>query len=247
MEYDDYNNKTSVRAAFYISVFYAGLMGIFLFVHTSDFMRGEKLATTAEIENSYKTSNQVPIVTGLLELTFPLMHDGDLWFLPYFGWLISAIVTGITIYLISVLGNQLNTTAVATLLTAAFLLYQITSDFSEYWVQTRIKSADDDPDEDDSDEEDGSSSGSEDGSEEETEEEKEKRLEEERKEMLKDYRRKLRKEDDAIRMLEQGTIDAKEEYLAAEDPEVRKQLHEHFSQLAKLHHDVLQKRLMEKD
>jgi hypothetical protein len=109
--------------------------------------------TTKAVESAYARSNKIPILDGILELPFPAKFKGNFWYLPYFAWVWAGacIGSGVFVFLFALPNgddeeeggeddenrNELNHTTQAALSAAALLLYQVTSDFSEYWVQSR--------------------------------------------------------------------------------------------------------------
>lgn len=109
--------------------------------------------TTKAVESAYARSNKIPILDGILELPFPAKFKGNFWYLPYFAWAWAGacIGSGVFVFLFVLPNggdeeeggeddenrNELNHTTQAALSAAALLLYQVSSDFSEYWVQSR--------------------------------------------------------------------------------------------------------------
>lgn len=95
------------------------------------------MKTTDRIENAYAKTNRVPLIDGILELAFPIIFRGNWWVLPYVAWLACSVVIGSCAFLFYVVRDQIDMSAMATLAAGALLLYQVTSDFSEYWVHSR--------------------------------------------------------------------------------------------------------------
>jgi hypothetical protein len=139
VEYEIENPQVELglKVTLYGGAIYVVFVALFLFLHSTLFLRVTNMKTSERIENAYAKTNRLPFVDGILEIPFPMIFKGSYWYLPYISWLVCGLVTGINSYLFYVVRDQLTATAFATLVAGALLLYQITSDFSEYWVHTR--------------------------------------------------------------------------------------------------------------
>eukprot|EP00551_Chaetoceros_affinis_P001604 CAMPEP_0203638942 /NCGR_PEP_ID=MMETSP0088-20131115/4815_1 /ASSEMBLY_ACC=CAM_ASM_001087 /TAXON_ID=426623 /ORGANISM="Chaetoceros affinis, Strain CCMP159" /LENGTH=236 /DNA_ID=CAMNT_0050493689 /DNA_START=362 /DNA_END=1072 /DNA_ORIENTATION=+ len=126
-----------LRISLFVGAAYVAALALFLFVHSFVFLRVTNMKTTDRIENAYAKTNRIPLLDGILELPFPVVFRGSWWILPYVAWLACGSVIGVSSYLFWVVREELDMTALATLAAGALLLYQITSDFSEYWVHSR--------------------------------------------------------------------------------------------------------------
>ena len=120
-----------------IGAFYALAVSMFLFVHATCFTSKEGLTTAQEVEDSYAKTNGVPIIDGLLELPFPAKYNGNIWYLPYIMWGFFVAIVAATSVLFAIERDQVTNSTLATLVAGCLLLYQVTSDFSEYWVLSR--------------------------------------------------------------------------------------------------------------
>ena len=139
LEIENPNVEFGLRISIYVGAAYTAFVALFLFVHSLVFLKDENMQTTENVEKAYSKTNKVPfpLLDGILELPFPAMFRGPLWFLSYFAWTVAGGVIGMNSYLFYIVREDLNTEARATLTAGALLLYQITSDFSEYWVYSR--------------------------------------------------------------------------------------------------------------
>lgn len=127
-----------LRVTLYAGAAYGAILALFLFVHASCFVgKVDNQQTSLRIENAYARTNKLPFVDGVLELPFPFIYKGDFWYLPYLTWSICAGLTSFSVFLLYSVRDQLDMVAYSTLGAGALLLYQITSDFSEYWVHSR--------------------------------------------------------------------------------------------------------------
>eukprot|EP00551_Chaetoceros_affinis_P002047 CAMPEP_0203661174 /NCGR_PEP_ID=MMETSP0088-20131115/59463_1 /ASSEMBLY_ACC=CAM_ASM_001087 /TAXON_ID=426623 /ORGANISM="Chaetoceros affinis, Strain CCMP159" /LENGTH=199 /DNA_ID=CAMNT_0050523823 /DNA_START=13 /DNA_END=612 /DNA_ORIENTATION=+ len=122
-----------------IGAVYVFVLVTFIFIHAWCFTPDEsiKMKPKEEVEEAFAgTNSQPPILDGFLELPFPAKFRGNgcAWWLPYLGWSISAaiIISGAVLYLIA--EADMTPGSSAALAAASLLLYQISSDFAEYWV-----------------------------------------------------------------------------------------------------------------
>lgn len=143
LEYDIQNARVefALRMTLYAGAIYVAFIALFLFVHSFLFLKVDNMQTTINVEKAYAKTNKIPFLDGILELPFPLIFRGKFWFFPYITWLVCGVVIGFSSFLFYVVREQLTMTAFATLVAGALLLYQITSDFSEYWVHSRNQEA----------------------------------------------------------------------------------------------------------
>lgn len=118
---------------------YIAILSVFVFIHSVCLLPPNS-ETTQEIEDAFSRTNSIPYIDGLLELGFPTKYKGNKWYLPYIIWSISGAIVGVTAYIFAQIfdGDSTTPASTATHGAAALLLYQITTDFSEYWVHTRI-------------------------------------------------------------------------------------------------------------
>ena len=135
LEFDEYK-QYGVYAIFGGSALYVVGISIFLFAHAM--RQSTDSSTTKEVETSYSWTNKIPILDGILELPLPIKFRGNMWYLPYLAWLWMLACIGGGGYLFGYLEKErVAVETQAALCAAALILYQITSDFSEYWVQSR--------------------------------------------------------------------------------------------------------------
>jgi hypothetical protein len=117
---------------------YIAILSVFIFIHSVCLLPPNS-ETTHEIEDAFSRTNSIPYIDGLLELGFPTKYKGNKWYLPYIIWSISGAIVGVTAYIFVQIFDGDHTSAnTATHGAAALLFYQITTDFSEYWVHTRM-------------------------------------------------------------------------------------------------------------
>ena len=136
-EVEDEAMKVGIYVMIGIGAFYALALSMFLFIHAACFTSKEGLTTAKEVEDSYTKTNGFPVIDGLLELHFPAKFRGSTWYLPYIMWSFFAAIVAATSVLFAIERDQVTNSTLAALVTACLLLYQVTSDFSEYWVLSR--------------------------------------------------------------------------------------------------------------
>jgi hypothetical protein len=136
LEIEDDGIKIGIYVVVGFAALYAAALVIFLLVHAS-FFTDKNSTTEKEVEDAFSKTNAAPLVDGFLELPFPAKFGGNTWFLPYIMWsfFLAIIVTSSVLFAFEY--DQISGTTVAALSTGGLLLYQITSDFSEYWVLSR--------------------------------------------------------------------------------------------------------------
>lgn len=119
-----------------LSALYVICLCLFLLTHSATFPY-ERTMTSQKVEDAYEVTNKYPAIDGILEFGFPAKFKGNYWRLPY---LVLAVCIGITVSGASFCYQESETisdTTKASLFTAMLLLFQIATDFSEYWVYTR--------------------------------------------------------------------------------------------------------------
>jgi hypothetical protein len=120
-----------------LAALYSLLMAIYLFVH-AEFYAPKNTKPIMEVEAAFaRTNSNPPPMDGILELLFPATFKGNLWYLPYIGWGIAGSIALSCAIMFLTIQDQISASTVAGLSTGGILLYQITSDFSEYWVLSR--------------------------------------------------------------------------------------------------------------
>ena len=120
-----------------LAALYSLLMAIFLFVH-AEFYAPKNTKPIMEVEAAFaRTNSNPPPIDGILELLFPATFKGNLWYLPYIGWGIAGSIALCCAIMFLIIQDQVTASTFAGLSTGGILLYQITSDFSEYWVLSR--------------------------------------------------------------------------------------------------------------
>ncbi len=159
MELGSTYQKAGVATILGGSAVYVVVLSLFIFFHA---LRDKvDSSTTQEVEDAYNKTNKIPIWDGIMELPFPIKFKGKNWYFPYlaWGWAAFIIIWGMIFFGFGLEGPKdggvaagLTTTTLAALSAGAVLLYQITSDFSEYWVQSRPINREDEEEEDGGDE-----------------------------------------------------------------------------------------------
>ncbi len=129
--------KFGVRMTIYVGAGYTAFVALFIFIHSIFFLKTENVQTSENVELAFAKTNMLPVVDGILEIPFALIFRGPLWYLSYLAWLVCGGVIGMSSYLFYVVREELSLEATSTLSAGALLLYQMTSDFSEYWVHSR--------------------------------------------------------------------------------------------------------------
>ena len=120
-----------------IGAFYVLALSMFLFIHAMCFTAKEGVTTVKEVEDSYTKTNAVPLIDSILELPLPAKFRGSTWYLPYIMWSFFAVIVAASTVLFVIERDQVSDSTTAALVTACLLLYQLTGDFSEYWVLSR--------------------------------------------------------------------------------------------------------------
>lgn len=118
-----------------VSAFFMLALCIFLFFHAAKLPPHTR--TEHEVENAYASTNKYPTYDGILELRFPAKFRGTNWWFAYIitGMCVAILFTGFGLWFVE--RDRISNTTTAALFSAASLLENITSDFSEYWVYTR--------------------------------------------------------------------------------------------------------------
>ncbi len=120
-----------------LAALYVIVLGVFLFIHAIFHLK-KNTRTSEKVADAFTKTNQIPVLDGCLELPFPSMYKGStLWFLPYICWSIFVVLTlgGATLFYFQ--WEALSNAVLAELSAGFLLLYQISSDFLEYWVLSR--------------------------------------------------------------------------------------------------------------
>lgn len=133
-------NKTisqGLKLTIGISTAYTVLLACFLLIHGN--MQGDSAyQTNSEIEDAYAKTNQVQLVDGLLEIPLAIKFKGPFWWLIWIFW---ALFLGIAVAFITLViflpDFEVNNSTSIAVSAAVFELYEITGDFSEYWIYTR--------------------------------------------------------------------------------------------------------------
>jgi len=128
---------TGLNVMIYIAIAYAVGVSIFLLIHALCLGNAD-YETNLEIEEAYEKTNSTPLFDGILEIPLAIRFKGHLWWLIWIFWGLFTGIGGTFVALIYILPDfdTSNATSVA-VGAAVFELYEITSDFSEYWIYTR--------------------------------------------------------------------------------------------------------------
>jgi len=123
-----------------VAALYIVILMIFLFIHSNWYTSDDPtVETSLKVEEAYADTNGIPLIDGLLELPYPAQYKGNgaAWYLPYISWSFCAaiIIAGGVLFAIG--QEEVPAAATSILSASALLLYQISSDFSEYWVYSR--------------------------------------------------------------------------------------------------------------
>lgn len=137
LEIENAQVELGLRLSIYVGAGYTAFIALFLFFHSIFFIKVVNMETSESVEKAYAKTNAVPIVDGILEIPFPILFRGPFWYIAYLAWIVCGGVIGSSSYFFYVVREDLTMEARATLVAGALLLYQITSDFSEYWVHSR--------------------------------------------------------------------------------------------------------------
>ena len=129
------NDEAKLRLFIFLCVsgLYTLHLALFLSAHAL-FYLPKNTKTSEEVEEAFTATNKCPL-DGLLECPLPAKFKGSIWFLPYIMWVlfITIFVAGAILFY----GIELETSTLATTGAGALLLYEVTSDFAEYWVFSR--------------------------------------------------------------------------------------------------------------
>lgn len=137
--YELHNGFTKYLMLFSVGMaaVYVVTLALFLYIHARCYAPKKETAPDADVEEAYAKSNTAPpFVDGLIEFKYPFQFRGKgvLWMLPYFAWAAGVFVVlliGLSLLLVK---DEVSKTTMSGLGAGALLMYQITSDFSEYWV-----------------------------------------------------------------------------------------------------------------
>jgi hypothetical protein len=125
---------TGVFIVLGVSALYALCLMIFTYIHSAKL--SPTLMSRKDIEEAFQYTNAIPFVDGLLELPLPSRFGGNIWYLPYIFWSIFLAIQ-IAIFVVFGVLKEYSRTTVTAIVLEITQLYQVTSDFSEYWVHTR--------------------------------------------------------------------------------------------------------------
>lgn len=118
-----------------LSISYVILLALFLLIHAC--MLPNDRWTTKEVEEAYARTNAIPVIDGLLELPFPYRFKGPGWSFAWVVWAVFIIFIMAIIVLYLFVRDEVQSGTILAFMIALLQVYQITSDFSEYWVYTR--------------------------------------------------------------------------------------------------------------
>jgi len=128
---------TGIYVMIGIAIAYVTTVSIFLLIHAI-FSNKTKYETTAEIEQAYEKTNASPLIDGLLEIPLAIRFKGPKWWVVLIFWGLFIVIGIPFVVLIRILPDYDVSNATTLAVGAAlFELYEITSDFAEYWVYTR--------------------------------------------------------------------------------------------------------------
>jgi len=136
-ELENKNISQGLKLVVGISVAYAIGISLFLLIHAMS-KGGWSYQTNMDIEEAYEKTNQIAVIDGILEIPLAIKFKGPLWWIIWIFWVLFVALAVLFIVLIASLPNFeiKNSTSVA-IGAAIFELYEITADFSEYWIYTR--------------------------------------------------------------------------------------------------------------
>ena len=137
---DDIKNKSvgsGLQFAVILGALYVAFLAIFLFIHSSMFLKVKSMQTEQRIEDAYGKSNSLPFGDGVVELVYPYKFKGNYWYLSYITWGVWTITTFLSCCLLYIARDELSATDTSSFSAAFLLFYQVTSDFSEYWTKSR--------------------------------------------------------------------------------------------------------------
>lgn len=146
---DDDRITLSLKIMLGVSAGYAVLLSIFSFFHS--LCLPSNLGTKKEVEDAYKKTNKIPIFDSLVEIAMAIKFRGTAWWVIWIMWGMFLGISVTLFLLFVILRDSVQNSTIAAVTVAVFQLYQITGDFSEYWICTRhcrveIGTADDDED-----------------------------------------------------------------------------------------------------
>lgn len=119
-----------------ISIGYVLSIIIFLIVHAARLPKTQWV--TDDVEEAFEKTNNVAMFDGLLELPYPAKFKGiGTWYLPYIFWGIFGLFLTAILILYILVADEVESSTVVAYAVAVLQVYQLTSDFSEYWVYTR--------------------------------------------------------------------------------------------------------------
>lgn len=119
-----------------LSIAYVLSLIIFLIVHASKLPQNQWVKK--EVEEAFEKTNSNAMLDGFMELPFPAKFKGiGGWYIPYIFWGIFLLFLITILILYIIIGDDVQRSTVLTYCVAVLQVYQLTSDFSEYWVYTR--------------------------------------------------------------------------------------------------------------
>jgi len=130
-----------------ISGAYAIGLAIFVLIHAL-LLGSHEYETDKDVEAAYEKTNLYPVIDHILEIPLAIKFRGKVWWLVLVIW---AVFLAIAVAFVIIVRFQPdydvdNSTSIA-VAAAVMMLYQITGDFSEYWIYTRNdKKVNDNPD-----------------------------------------------------------------------------------------------------
>jgi len=135
------NQDASVGTGIYvmIGIAIAYVVAVALFLLIFALCNGDVMfETTKEIEEAYAKTNASPVIDGILEIPLAFRFKGPKWWvvLIFWGLFIGIGVPFVVLVLVLPDFDVHSATSVA-VVAAIFELYEITSDFAEYWIYTR--------------------------------------------------------------------------------------------------------------
>jgi len=137
-ELQNKNISQGLKVVVGISIAYAIGISLFLLIHSTSKDDGFSYQTNMDIEEAYEKTNKFTVLDGILEIPLAIKFKGPLWWIIWIFWVLFVALAVLFIVLIASLPNFeiKNSTSVA-IGAAIFELYEITADFSEYWIYTR--------------------------------------------------------------------------------------------------------------
>lgn len=131
---------TGLEAMVIIGGIYATITAIFAFLHS--YWLPPTLKVSEEVELDYGKSNNLPLIDSILEIPLAVKWKGSLWWIVWIFWgFFLALFVASVVLLLFIPELTAKKSTVVAVAAALLQLYQITGDFSEYWVYTRNSEA----------------------------------------------------------------------------------------------------------